>query len=151
MASTNRSSNPLAIYRRHEKMKKRSYEDRIRKVEHSSFTPLIFFATGGMAHQWSLNILQTTCLPPIWEMDQPICCCFGLDLLLSIILFITFSHPMFEGFSLVCSWLFWLALYTYWSWPCSSGVEVSQCNITYINNCSYFELLLGVLSWLSSW
>ena len=52
-APTNRSSNPPAIYRRHEKMKKRSYEDRIREVEHSSFTPLIFSATGGMAHEAS--------------------------------------------------------------------------------------------------
>ena len=50
-APTNRSSYPPAIYRRHEKMKKRSYEDRIREVEHSSFTPLIFSATGGMAHE----------------------------------------------------------------------------------------------------
>ena len=49
----NRSSNPPAIYRRHEKMKNRSYEDRIREVERSSFTPLIFSATGGMAHEAS--------------------------------------------------------------------------------------------------
>ena len=38
-APNNRSSNPPTIYRR-QKMKKRSYEDRIREVEHSSFTPL---------------------------------------------------------------------------------------------------------------
>ena len=49
--------NPLApsnnqsmstCYRKHEKMKKRAYEQRIREVEHGSFTPLVFSATGGM-------------------------------------------------------------------------------------------------------
>ena len=34
-------------------MKKHSYEVRIREIEHSSFTPLIFSATGGMAHEAS--------------------------------------------------------------------------------------------------
>ncbi len=31
--------------------KKRKYEQRIREVEHSSFTPLVMSATGGMANQ----------------------------------------------------------------------------------------------------
>ena len=39
------------IYRKHELCKKRSYEARIREVEQSSFTPLIFSATGGMANE----------------------------------------------------------------------------------------------------
>ena len=52
-APTNRSSNTPAIYRRHEKIKKRSYEDRIREAEHNSFTLLIFSTTGGMAHEAS--------------------------------------------------------------------------------------------------
>ena len=30
-------------------VKKRSYEERIREIEHGSFTPLVFSATGGMA------------------------------------------------------------------------------------------------------
>ena len=34
-------------------MKKRTYEDKICEVEHSSFTPLIFSAMGGMAHEAS--------------------------------------------------------------------------------------------------
>ena len=29
-------------------MKKRAYEQRVREVEHGSFTPLVFSATGGM-------------------------------------------------------------------------------------------------------
>ena len=38
-------------YRKHENEKKRAYEQRIRDVEHSSFSPLVFSATGGMAKQ----------------------------------------------------------------------------------------------------
>ena len=48
-APSNHSSSEQGIYRRHENMKKRSYEARIREVEHGTFTPLIFSATGGMA------------------------------------------------------------------------------------------------------
>ena len=36
-------------YRRHEREKKNTYERRILEVEHASFTPLIFPASGGMA------------------------------------------------------------------------------------------------------
>ena len=35
-------------YRSHENAKKRSYDQRIREVEHGSFTPLILSCTGGM-------------------------------------------------------------------------------------------------------
>ena len=37
-----------AIYRRHELDKIRQYEQCVREVEHSSFTPLIFSSSGGM-------------------------------------------------------------------------------------------------------
>ena len=37
-----------SVYRWHEKEKKRSYEDRVREVEHGSFTPLVFSTSGGM-------------------------------------------------------------------------------------------------------
>ena len=35
-------------YRRHENTKKRAYEQRVREVEHGSFTPLVLSLTGGM-------------------------------------------------------------------------------------------------------
>ena len=38
-------------YRKHEAKKKWAYEQRILKVEQSTFTPLIFSVTGGMAKQ----------------------------------------------------------------------------------------------------
>ena len=66
-----------SIYRQHEE-KKRSYEDRIREVEHSSFTPLVFSTSGGM------GTLATTAYKRLasliaWKKNQPnnkvmLCC-----------------------------------------------------------------------------
>ena len=50
-APSNRKTDISNCYRRHEAEKKRAYEQRIREVEHSTFTPLVFSATGGMAKQ----------------------------------------------------------------------------------------------------
>ena len=47
-APSNRHSSLASTYRHHETVKKRHYEQRIREVEHSSFTPLIFSLTGGL-------------------------------------------------------------------------------------------------------
>ena len=49
LAPSNCRSSPNATYRHHENVKKKSYEERIREIEHGSFTPLVFSATGGMA------------------------------------------------------------------------------------------------------
>jgi len=40
-----------SYFTKHEAIKKRTYESRIREVEHSTFTPLVFSATKGMAHE----------------------------------------------------------------------------------------------------
>ena len=48
-APSNNQTSP-ACYRKLEQEKKRVYEQRICEVEHSSFTPLVFSATGGMGH-----------------------------------------------------------------------------------------------------
>ena len=50
-APSNNNTNISNCYRKHENEKKRAYEQRIRDVEHASFTPLVFSATGGMAKQ----------------------------------------------------------------------------------------------------
>ena len=50
-APTNRNTSITNCYRKHEAEKKRIYEQRILEVEHSTFTPLVFSATGGMAKQ----------------------------------------------------------------------------------------------------
>ena len=52
-APTNRNTTISNCYRKHEAEKKRAYEQRILEVEHSTFTPLVFSATGGMAKQCS--------------------------------------------------------------------------------------------------
>ena len=48
-APSNRSSSVSAAYTRHEKAKNRSYEQRLRDVEHASFVPAVFSTTGGMS------------------------------------------------------------------------------------------------------
>ena len=46
------SRTPLpACYRMHENTKKRAYEQRILEVEHASFTPVVFSASGGLAKE----------------------------------------------------------------------------------------------------
>ena len=47
---SNKNQTPSACYRKHEREKKRAYDQR-REVEHSSFTPLVFSATGGMGRE----------------------------------------------------------------------------------------------------
>ena len=47
-AQSNRRSPLTSVYRRHEQEKKRQYEQRVREVEHATFTPLVMSAAGGM-------------------------------------------------------------------------------------------------------
>ncbi len=49
------ASSPIAsCYRNHERAKKRAYEQRVREIEHATFTPLVLSATGGMATEATL-------------------------------------------------------------------------------------------------
>jgi len=50
-AASNKCSSLPAAYRKHENIKRRAYGQRIREVEHASFTPLVLSATGGLAHE----------------------------------------------------------------------------------------------------
>ena len=54
LAPSNSGTTLQSCYRKHEMTKKRAYELRIREVEHSSFTPLVFSASGGMGHEASV-------------------------------------------------------------------------------------------------
>ena len=45
---SNRQASLSSTYRRYEMEKRRSYEQRIREVEHSTFTPLVLSSTAGM-------------------------------------------------------------------------------------------------------
>ena len=47
-APSNTGSTATA-YRRHDYIKRRAYGQRVREVEHASLTPIVMFATGGLA------------------------------------------------------------------------------------------------------
>ena len=51
LAPTNSRLGSAGMYRAHEREKKRAYEQRVREVEHSSFTPLVLSTTGGMGNE----------------------------------------------------------------------------------------------------
>ena len=61
-APSNMNTSLLACYKRHERCKKRAYEQRICEIEHSSFTPLVMSATGGLA---ALVIIILVQLPDV--------------------------------------------------------------------------------------
>ena len=48
-ASSYRNSSLASVYRQHEMKKRREYGQRVRDVEHGSFTPLVCTTDGGMA------------------------------------------------------------------------------------------------------
>ena len=41
----------MKVYERHEREKRRKYNDRVMNIEHGSFTALIFSITGGMGNE----------------------------------------------------------------------------------------------------
>ena len=47
-APSNQHPQMESTYRRHETLKRRTYEQRVREVEHASFTPLVMSLTGGL-------------------------------------------------------------------------------------------------------
>ncbi len=47
-ATSNRQPTLAATYRKHERCKIRAYEQRVREIEHGSFTPLVMSLTGGV-------------------------------------------------------------------------------------------------------
>ena len=50
-ASSNRSNSIAACYVKHEREKKRAYEQRVRNIEHASFVPAVLSTTGGMSRR----------------------------------------------------------------------------------------------------
>ena len=61
-ARSNRNTNLTACYRKHERLKKNAYEQRVREVEHASFTPLVFSATGGLGTEAITFYKRLVCL-----------------------------------------------------------------------------------------
>ena len=52
-----------SVYRRHKNEKRRGYQQRILEVEHDSFTPLVFSATGGMGPSSNCDIQENRVSP----------------------------------------------------------------------------------------
>ena len=76
LAPTNRKKGQAAMYRMHEREKKRAYEQRIREVEHSSFTPLVLSTNGGMGNEATTFYKRlASLLAEKW--DSPYCKTFG--------------------------------------------------------------------------
>ena len=62
LAPSNCRASLNVIYRCHENIKRRSYEQRVREVEHGSFIPLVFSASGGMAPAATTTFKRLTSL-----------------------------------------------------------------------------------------
>ena len=90
-APSNRQSSISSCYRKHESMKKRAYKQRVREVEHASFTPLVFSATGGMANEATVFYKRlASCLAMKWDQSYSstlswLRCCLTFSLLCSAI------------------------------------------------------------------
>ena len=69
-APTNRCVKSSSCYRKHEQVKKRAYEQRVREIEHASFTPLVLSATGGLASTFYKRLASSLFL----KWDQPYSC-----------------------------------------------------------------------------
>ena len=73
IAPSNRGQTPAAAYQKHEREKKRAYEQRIREVEHSSFTPLVLSASGGMGTEASIFYKHLTTLLADKHYSRTLC------------------------------------------------------------------------------
>ena len=90
-APSHRQSSLPACYRKQESLKKCAYEQRIREVEHSSFTPLVLSATSGMANEATTFYKRlASCLALKWDYTYSstmswLCCRLTFSLLRSAI------------------------------------------------------------------
>ena len=99
-APSNRHPQPATCYRRHEKEKKRVYEQRIRDIEHGSFAPLVMSVTGGMGRipQFIYKRLASM-LSNKW--NQPYATTNGLAPMPAIVFTAPFINPCHQRCSLI--------------------------------------------------
>ena len=90
-ATSNRQTNLSACYRKHERVKKRAYEQRIQEIEQSSFTPLVMSSTGGLGPAATTTYKRlATLLSAKWDLPYSLTmnwlrCCLSFSLLRSSI------------------------------------------------------------------
>ena len=90
-APSNSSSSLSSTFRKHEKIKHRAYGQRVREVEHATFTPIVLAATGGLAHEATVFYKRlASFLATKWGDDYSVVlgwlrCCLSFSLLRSAI------------------------------------------------------------------
>ena len=62
LAPSNSSSSLASTFKKHENIERCAYGQRIREVEHASFTSIVLSATGGFAHEASVFYKCLACL-----------------------------------------------------------------------------------------
>ena len=87
-----------SVYHRHELLKRNAYEQRIREVEHASFTPLVMSLTGDLGpaatttYKRRASLLSTKWNQPHGKVMAWLCCCLSFSLLRSSIMCIRGAH-----------------------------------------------------------
>jgi len=87
-----------ASYKRHENIKRRAYGQRIREIEHGSFTLIVLSATGGMAQEATMfykglaSLLATKWNDNYGKVIGWLRCCFSFLLLRSAIACVRGAH-----------------------------------------------------------
>ena len=90
---SNRGLIPAAAYRKHECEKKRAYEH-VREVEHSSFTPLVLSASGGMGTEATIFYKRlATLLADKWDSHYSNSRCYAGYAVIWVFLY---SGPQFK-------------------------------------------------------
>ena len=101
-APSNRQPQLATSYRRHENLKKRCYEQRIREVEHGSFTPLVLSATGGLGRAATVTShLSTSGLFAFYKVASALQHHNGTAPLSIVFLPITFLHSLYQRCPLI--------------------------------------------------
>ena len=83
---------PALLFRRHEMEKKREYGDRVRSVEHGSFTPLVFSTFSGLGREATVfysrlaDLLSKKHSTPYTKILSLLRCSISFSLLCSAIL-----------------------------------------------------------------
>ena len=88
-ARSNRSAPHTTVYRRHEKEKRRCYEERVREVEHATFMPVVLSASGGMGRAAASLYRRIALLLPRNILHQ----------MPSLICPVAIMHHVFAGFT----------------------------------------------------
>ncbi len=119
LAPSNRNQSLPAVFRKHEKEKKRAYQQRIQDVEHSSFTPLVLSVTGGMGVEATTFYKRlASLLSHKWDSPySKTLCCLSFSLLRSAIQAIrggALSHYVRRGLSQEV----WRTTLSIYSWIC---------------------------------